>query len=377
MKSHLRLSLYLYDRETQAFLDGHRLWIAKGTEGFQDSSGLPSQLSYFDLSLPSISGGDANGSTASTTCTVTYNEAECTFDVVDLQEGVSTTFKAKSKTELISWRSAINARSELASENNLIYMADEHVVSYETYREDINFRALPYLKGLSGTLSNRELRAQFRSYLENAGDEILLKFWEYCEDFRRFHPDGRLPYLDTVDDVDAGIELFNAARSSSSSGSSSGSSSSSGSRQLDVSDIDAFSKPLPRKLSKMSSARAVDSGNSSGTAKRHVSKTWPHDFKYSIDESNALGIFIFETFISDAKSFADIISASELSKIKQVLSQSTALKTTIPRTVFVKVQMNALKEIRRLFLCDFSRLPSYRSMCIKASMDRHACMEVI
>jgi hypothetical protein len=246
-------------------------------------------------------------------------------------------------------------------------MADEHVVSYESYREDLNFRALPYLKGLSGTLTHKELRSEFRNYLENAGDEILLKFWEYCEDFRRFHPENRLPYLETVEDVDAGIELFAAVKTSST--------------QVETSDIDSFSKPIPRKLAKMSSTRGIDPSANSGssgssTTKRRVPKSWPHNYKYSAEESNTLGKFIFEVFISDAKSFADIISSSELSKIKTILSQCATQKTLIPRTTFVKVQMNALKEIRRLFLCDFSRSYNYRLLCTKASMDRHACKEV-
>lgn len=104
------------------------------------------------------------------------------------------TFKAKSAAECQSWVDTIQQRSQLSSENDIILMADMYtsVAEEEASVQDIDI--LVDCTTFEGTLKNGYMREKFQSYLGKNFEEEFLLFWEYCEDFRKGHPDSEDPF---------------------------------------------------------------------------------------------------------------------------------------------------------------------------------------
>lgn len=115
------------------FLDQTRLWFSKGAEGDH-------MLAFIELSLDdTFKILDENSHTFAVRSTI----------------GSSAIFRAKSRTDMALWRTALEGRSETVSENNLIAMADDHICQQELDRVEDNFRSLSSLSEFRGTLCNR------------------------------------------------------------------------------------------------------------------------------------------------------------------------------------------------------------------------------
>lgn len=64
-------------------------------------------------------------------------------------------FKAKSRSDLSGWKSTMENRLHLTTDNNLIYMAEEHIAQNNNFITKQNFRNFGLLSDFSGTLCNR------------------------------------------------------------------------------------------------------------------------------------------------------------------------------------------------------------------------------
>ena len=112
----------------------------------------------------------------------------------DGNDYVHHTFKTRSASECVSWVECIQQRSHTSSENDIIYMADEFTAEAEKESSMQDVDILVDCTTFEGTLKNGYMREKFQSYLgKNYEDESLL-FWEYCEDYRKGHPESTDPF---------------------------------------------------------------------------------------------------------------------------------------------------------------------------------------
>ncbi len=114
-------------------LDQTHLWFSRGIEG----DNMMTALRLADSSATQV-----------------VEESTSTFSV-KTRELSTVMFRAKSKQDMLYWKSAIEERMHRVSENNLIAMADEHVDNYERSRVTDNFLSLSQLSGFKGVLCNR------------------------------------------------------------------------------------------------------------------------------------------------------------------------------------------------------------------------------
>jgi hypothetical protein len=116
------------------YLDHTRLWYSRGVEGDNTPAG------YFEIA------DNANVST--------YDENTNAFSFMSA-DGTVVVFRAKTRAEMNSWKSALEGRKKLTSENTIVYMADDHIAHYEESLSEDHFWSLSCLSGFHGTLCNR------------------------------------------------------------------------------------------------------------------------------------------------------------------------------------------------------------------------------
>jgi hypothetical protein len=285
-------------KEVTVHLDQTRLWISKGQESDH-------ALGFIELAEED---------------TVKYiDENAYTFAVRNVH-GSSTALRAKSRSEMSYWKSAIETRASSVSENGLIAMAESHIGQHEFDRVEDNFRSLSSLSEFRGALCNRYMRRKFRKYLENNDEDQLLRFWEYAEDYKLCH---------------AATHRFDG--------------------QHDLGPGDAS-----------------PGGGTPGLATNQ--KMWPDNYRYSAHESRRFASFISASFLSPeaggSRSRVALpgISEADLALVRELLPRA-------PRTLFVSIQRVVMRELLTLFYEDFARAQRYRDYLLDASLDLLGCYE--
>mmetsp|Transcript_13311 Transcript_13311/g.21802 ORF Transcript_13311/g.21802 Transcript_13311/m.21802 type:complete len:1154 (-) Transcript_13311:142-3603(-) len=116
------------------------------------------------------------------------------YESADANQCIYHTFKTKSASECQSWVDSINQRGHLSAENDIISMADTFAASLEEESSLRDIDVLVDCTTFEGTLKNGYMREKLQRYLgHNCEDELLL-FWEYCEDYRKGHPESDDPF---------------------------------------------------------------------------------------------------------------------------------------------------------------------------------------
>jgi hypothetical protein len=147
------------------------------------ASELDSSGCIFTVTLPFVNG-----------LIPTATSMETNFVLPEENQCIHHSFKAKSASECQSWVDTIQQRSQLSSENDIIFMADAYTSIAEEEASVRDTDILVDCTTFEGTLKNGYMREKFQKYLgKNFEDESLL-FWEYCEDFRKGHPDSEDPF---------------------------------------------------------------------------------------------------------------------------------------------------------------------------------------
>ena len=124
----------LPNREVFVCMDRSGVWLSKGIEG---ESMPPAYFPFADnLQLKIV------------------DENTCIFSFM-CSDGVCMVLKAKSRSEMSSWKSTLENRLHLTTDNNLIYMAEEHIAHNNNFATMQNFRNLSLLSDFKGTLCNR------------------------------------------------------------------------------------------------------------------------------------------------------------------------------------------------------------------------------